>query len=103
MLIETLVLDRHEGFAQIVGNFIHAYGETVGVGADILVDLIAFLIIYDGGFTNGYNIGQPDRGSGREDATESTDTGGYAADADTDKSCQHDLDTGQSNFPSPFL
>ena len=98
-----MVLDRHEGFAQIVGNFIHAYGETVGVGADILVDLIAFLIIYDGGFTNGYNIGQPDRGSGREDATESTDTGGYAADADTDKSCQHDLDTGQSNFPSPFL
>ena len=103
MLIEAFVLDRHEGFAHVVGNLVHAYGETVGVGADILVDLIAFLIIYDSGFTNGYNIGQPDRGSGREDAAESTDTGSYTADADAYDSGQHDLDTGQCELPSPFL
>ena len=87
----------------IVGNLIHAYGETVGVGADILVDLIAFLIIYDSSLAYRHDIGQPDRGSGREDAAEDTDTGSYTADADAYDSGQHDLDTGQCELPSPFL
>ena len=103
MLIETLVLDCHEGFAHVVGNLIHAYGETVGVGADILVDLVAFTVIDDGSFSYRHDIGQPDRGSGREDAAENTDTGGYTADADAYDSSKHDLDTGQCELPSPFL
>ena len=55
------------------------------------------------GFTDGYDIRQTDRGGGRENTAESTDTGGYAADADAYDSGQHDLDTGQCNLPSPFL
>ena len=103
MLIEAFILNGYESLAQVVGNLVHADGETVGVGTDVLVNLVALSVIDDGGFADSHDIRQTDRGGGGEDTAESTDTGGYAADADTDKSCQHDLDTGQSNFPSPFL
>ena len=103
MLIETFILDRYKGFAHVVGNLVHTDGETVGVGADVLVDLIAFSVIDDRGFSYRYDIGQPDRGSGREDAAENTDTGCYTADANAYDSSKHDLDTGQCELPSPFL
>ena len=103
MLIEAFILNGYESLAHVVGNLVHADGETVGVGADILVDLIAFPVIDDGSFADCHDIRQTDRGGGGEDAAENTDTGGYTADADAYDSCQHDLDTGQSDFSSPFL
>ena len=103
MLIEAFILNGYESLAHVVGNLVHADGETVGVGTDVLVDLVALSVIDDGSFADCHDIRQTDRGGGGEDAAENTDTGGYTADADAYDSCQHDLDTGQSNFPSPFL
>ena len=82
MLIEAFIFNGYESLAQVVGNLVHADGETVGVGTDVLVNLVALSVIDDGSFADGHDIQQTDRGGGGEDTAENTDTGGYTADAD---------------------
>ena len=57
VLVKTFVLDGDKGFSQIIGQFIHGlHTKTVGVGTDILVNLVAFTVIDYGGLTGGYHI-----------------------------------------------
>ena len=57
MLVETLILQRHESLAQMLRDKVHVVDlDTVGVHADILVDFIAFAVVHDGGFACGDNI-----------------------------------------------
>ena len=52
MLIEAFILNGYESLAHVVGNLVHADGETVGVGTDVLVDLVALSVIDDGSFAD---------------------------------------------------
>ena len=57
MLVKSFVLDGDKGFSKIIGQFIHGlHTKTVGVGTDILVNLVAFTVIDYGGLTGGYHI-----------------------------------------------
>ena len=64
MLIEAFILNGYESLAHVVGNLVHADGETVGVGTDVLVDLVALSVIDDGSFADCHDIRQTDRGGG---------------------------------------
>ena len=50
MLIEAFILNGYKSLAHVVGNLVHADGETVGIGTDVLVNLIPFPVIDNGGF-----------------------------------------------------
>ena len=56
VLIKTLVLDGYKGLAEIIRQLVHGFDtETVGVGADILVDLISGTVVDNGGLTGCHN------------------------------------------------
>ena len=97
--IETLVLDGNEGFAEVVRQLVHGlHAETVGVGADILVDLIALAVVDNRCLTGCNDSVQPDGRRGGKDAPERTDPRGNAADADTDNGNQHQLHKAEQDF-----
>ena len=56
MLVETFILNGHKGLAQMVGNLVHGHMDTVRIGTHILIQLVAFAVVYDGGLTGSNHI-----------------------------------------------
>ena len=81
MLVETLVLQRHESQSQMLRKLIdRLHAQSVGVGTYVLVDLIAHSVIDNGCLSNRHDISQPDGGGAGQNALEGTDSRGSTAD-----------------------
>ena len=87
----------------MMGRLLHSPLATVGVDADILVNLIAFAVVYNGSFSGSHHIAEPDLRSGCQNAVEGADSACNSADNQADESSQGQLNQGNAELPGPLF